>query len=219
MSFNYPNFNVVLFDNTNDNQEFTEYMNEVYRTKYNSDKFIAVNSLKLNESKVENIIEKMCISHNDCRKYAIYNNYDYLLHLESDIFPEKDVIQNLIFHKKSVVGAIYYRDEGMFRKPMLQMSFEMMNGHVKALNFDSKDDITFINGSLKKIAHIGLGCILIKRKVLEKIPFRFENGVPMHPDSFFAEDCFKNGISIYADTSIICRHENQAWGIYGIDYK
>lgn len=220
LEFTYPNFNVLLFDNTNDSGEFANYMNDLYKNRYGySEKFLATNSLLINNSSATNVIEKMALSHNDCRNYALFHNYDYLLHLESDVFPEKDVIQTLMLHQKPVIGGIYYRDEGMYRKPMLQMSIEPIEKHIKTLNFERNEDICFIDGTIKKAPHVGLGCVLIKRSVLKKIPFRFESGVQMHPDSYFAEDCFRNKISIYADTSVICRHENQAWGIYGIDYK
>ena len=76
MQLSYPNFNVVLFDNTNDGGKFTEYMNEYHKNNYNSEKFYAVNSLKINNFFSSSIIEKMCLSHNDCRKYMLHNNYD-----------------------------------------------------------------------------------------------------------------------------------------------
>jgi hypothetical protein len=219
MDFTYPNFKVVLFDNTDDNGEFTNYMSSTAKNRYGfQDKFGCLPS-SIDHSKTTDLIEKMCISHNDCRHFALLTNCDYLLHLESDVFPEKDVIEQLMFHQKKVVGGIYYRDEGMFRKPMLQMSIEPIEKHIKTLNFEPIEDLCFIDGNLKKVAHVGLGCVLIKKSVLNKIRFRFEKGIEMHPDSYFAEDCFRNNIPIYADTSVICRHENKAWGIYGIDYK
>ena len=60
MQLSYPNFNVVLFDNTNDGGKFTEYMNEYHKNNYNSEKFYAVNSLKINNFFSSSIIEKMC---------------------------------------------------------------------------------------------------------------------------------------------------------------
>jgi hypothetical protein len=198
MDFTYPNFNVLLFDNTNDSGEFAIYMNDLYKNRYgSSDKFLATNSLVINNNSATNVIEKMCISHNDCRNFALFHNYDYLLHLESDVFPEKDVIEQLMFHQKQLVGGIYYRDEGMFRKPMLQMSIEPIENHIKTLNFEPIEDLCFIDGNLKKVAHVGLGCVLIKKSVLNKIPFRFEKGIEMHPDSYFAEDCFRNNFPIF----------------------
>jgi hypothetical protein len=65
----------------------------------------------------------------------------------------------------------------------------------------------------------GILCVLIHNSVFKAIPFRFVEGDGNHPDSFFNEDCFRKGIKVYADTSIHCRHDNRAWGIYGVDFK
>lgn len=221
MSFDYPNYEVRLYDNTDDNGKNASILNQKYQKKYGYDKkFFAYNSLvKNNAQKTKSVIEKMCISHNDCRNYAIENNFDYMLHLESDVFPDKHIINKLLLHNKKVVGAIYYRDEGRYRKPMLQRRVHIINSHIISMNFDSTEDIHFIDGTLKDIAHIGLGCVLIKANVFKSIPFRFVKNVGMHPDTYFAEDCFRNKITIFADTSCIARHENQAWGLFGLNYN
>jgi hypothetical protein len=75
-----------------------------------------------------------------------------------------------------------------------------------------------MDGTLKQVAHIGLGCVLIKTLVFNKIQFRFVAKEGFHPDTYFAEDCFRNKIPIYADTSCIARHENKAWGVYGFNF-
>jgi hypothetical protein len=72
---------------------------------------------------------------------------------------------------------------------------------------------------LLQVAHVGLGCVLISKKVLQKLKFRSVNGVNNHPDSFFAEDCYRYKIPIWIDSSIVCSHDNQDWGIYGLDFK
>jgi hypothetical protein len=221
MSFTYPNFDVRLFDNTNDKGLNAKRLNDIYKNKYGYDKkFFAYNSLVLNNvKKMDSVIEKMAMSHNDCVVYANFGNYDYILHLESDVFPDKHIIQRLLEHNKLVVGGIYYRDEGKGRKPMLQRRVNVINSHIISMNFDKHEDIHFMDGTLKQIAHVGLGCVLIKTNVFSKIKFRFIKNQSMHPDTYFAEDCFRNNIKIYADTSCIARHENQAWGLYGINFR
>jgi hypothetical protein len=220
MNFSYPNFEVRLYDNTNDEGDNANLLNTKYQNKYGYDKkFFAINSLVKNDShKIKSVIEKMCISHNDCREYAIENYFDYIFHLETDVFPEKDIIQKLLEHKKLVVGGIYYRDEGKYRKPMMQRRVYVTNSHIISMNFDKSEDIFFMDGTLKQVAHIGLGCVLINTKVFHKISFRFLEKEGNHPDTYFAEDCFRNKIPIYADTSCVARHENKAWGIYGVDF-
>ena len=81
-----------------------------------------------------------------------------------------------------------------------------------SVNFEPNEDLCFLNGELKKVGHVGLGCVLINKQVLNKITFRIEEEYPEHSaDSFFANDCFDNNIDIYVDTSLIAKHENRKW--------
>ena len=54
-----------------------------------------------------------------------------------------------------------------------------------------------------KIRGCGLGGVLIKRQVLEKIAFRFEG---RDDAQNFSNDCWENGFSMVADTSVKCKH-------------
>ena len=224
MKFTYPNFEIRLFDNTNDNGKFCRYMNEYYRKNYGNDnKFMAINTLSLHKLSSNSVIEKMAYSHNDCRRCCLQNGYDYLLHLESDLFQQKDIIEQLYFSVKPVIGALYYVDNGQYRKPMIQRRINVGEDkyikHIISQNFVAGEDLVFCDGTVKQAAHIGLGCVLISKYVLEKIKFRFIRGENNHPDTYFAEDCFKNKIPIFIDTSIVVRHDNQAWGVFGLDFK
>lgn len=225
LSFTYPNFDVRLFDNTLDDGENANYLNKIVDEKYgvagNYKKFCAYNSQVLHNEKGESsVIARMSRSHNDCRGYAISNGYDYLLHLESDVFPPKDVIESLIFDNKDVVGAVFYRDEGRHRCLMAQKRIYCTANVIKCINLTASEDLPYIDGKLHEVASVGLGCVLIKtKKVFSKVKFRHTEGENMHPDSYFSEDCFRNKIKIYLDTNIVCRHENIQWGVYGVDYK
>lgn len=219
MSFTYPNYDVIMFDNTIDEGKNAKYLNKVYANKYGYNKnrkFKVINSQVT--SKI-NIIERMAISHNDCRIYALNEEYDYLLHLESDVFPPKNVIEKLLFNKKKFVNALYYTDEGKSRRPVVQTQLKIAPNFASSYWLNHKDEVLYLNGDLLKVATAGLGCALIERSVLKKIKFRFEKGVDKHPDTFFAQDCEKNNIPVFCDTSIICEHRNKQWGIFGIDYK
>lgn len=218
MGFTYPLFDVILFDNTLDNGKFSKYMNNYYLHFHSKEHgFLAINNFKQDASK--SVIERMCICHNDCSKTVLENGYDYLLHLETDVFPPKDIVETLLFHRKQLVGGVYYRDEGLWRKPMLQRRIYRAPNNIMSENFLPNEDVCFIDGTLKTVASIGLGCVLIHKSVFEKITFRFQPNVDMHPDTFFSEDCFRFNIPIYADTSVICRHDNKPWGIFKENYN
>jgi hypothetical protein len=221
MNFTYPNYQVYLCDNTEDEGVNVKYYNDYYKEHYGVDgKFLAVNSMILNNvNRPMNITEKMALSHNDCRDATLENNFDYLFHLESDVLPPRDVIERLMFHKKNVTGGLYHINSGIYRSPMIQINFEITPRFIKSINLEKSIEISYLDGKLHKVAHVGLGCVLITKKVLQKLKFRSVIGENNHPDSFFAEDCFRNKIPIWIDSSIVCSHDNQDWGIYGLDFK
>lgn len=216
MSFKYPDFDILLCDNTPDMGENTAYLNNAFVSMYGKSKrFLAIHS-KI--AGINSVIERMAISHNECRDTVLKGEYKYLLHLETDVFPEPDIIERLMMHRKQVIGALYYRDQGRYRKLCIQKHIYRTPRNIYSRNLDPGEDVYFIDGSLKRVASIGLGAVLIERFVLQKIPFRFIAGHDSHPDSFFSEDCFRNKIDIFADTACIARHDNQAWGIHGVDF-
>ncbi len=225
LKFKYPNFEIRAFDNSEDGGKFTNYMNDYYGNKYGINTiFKAFNSMIINKisfakkgSKRTYVRQKLALSHEDCRKYALDNNFDYLLHLESDVFPPPDVIERLISHQKNVCGALYYRDGGIYRSLMIQKRISKSPHNIISVNFEPHDDHGFIDGTLKKVSSVGLGCVLISRKVLKKIKFRLDKNQNVPPDSIWSEDCFRNRIPIFADTSIICKHKNQAWAFIDFD--
>lgn len=220
MQFTYPNFDVKLFDNTDDGGEFTAYMN-TYVEKHHGKgaRFEALNTLLMHNMKTDSVIERMARSHNDCRDFTLRLKYDYLLHLETDLFPPSNIIEELMMQAKPIISALYYVDNGIYRKPMIQRSIKLAPRFLSSKNFMANEDLCFCDGTVKKVAHAGLGCILIHKSVLEKVNFRHIEGVNNHPDTYFAEDCAKERIPIMLDTSIVVEHENSPWGVFGLDYK
>ena len=211
LDFTYPDFDVVLFDNSIEGRTNADHLTDLFISRYGlSDKFKAFYSERSRGK--ESVIERMAISHNDCRDYFLKGKYGYMLHLESDVMPEKNVIEELLIHRKPVISALYYRDEGQYRKLCITHRKPMPH------NMTPGEDVVFVDGTIKKVASAGLGCTLIHQSVLEKISFRFDPNISVHPDSFFYDDCFKHGIEVWADTSQIAQHDNQPWGRPGIDF-
>lgn len=155
-------------------------------------------------------IAYMADSHEECRKYAIAGGFDYMLHWETDIQAPPNIIERLLIHKKDVVSAVYPIDFGEDSKLLLQFAEPNVSGHSGTVNADH-GDMRFIDGTLKQVFASGLGCILIRKSVLRKFKFRYEPGVQVHPDTIMAYDLQQLGIPIYADTSIILKHNNSEW--------
>ena len=221
MNFTYPNFDIRLFDNTDDNGANANYLNEYVKTEYVNigNKFFAENTLVKHNIKSTSIIAKMCVSHNDCRTYALDNEYDYLLHLESDIFPPLDVIERLMFRQKNIVAGLYWIGEGLYRKAMVTESIKLSD-YCYSAHYLTPDigEIRLLNGELQLASQVGLGCVLISKKALERVPFRYEVDGKCHPDTYWSQDCAEMKIPIHLDSSVVCRHENRMWGFYGLDF-
>jgi hypothetical protein len=219
-SFKYPNYDVVVFDNTSDGGSYSNQLNERVCGKYgkNRIKFKAYNSLKIHGVDVNSIHMKLTMSHNDCRDFFLGKDYQYMLHLESDVFPPKDVIERLIFHNKHIVGAGYHIYDGKKRTLLVYNHLELAPNRIMSKVSTTDDDILLMNGDCISVAQVGLGCTLLSRFVLQKISFRFEPEESAFPDTYFTEDCHQIGVGVFCDTSFICRHENRTWGIKGLDY-
>ena len=77
--------------------------------------------------------------------YALENDFDYLLHLETDIFPPTDVIERLLDAKQKVVGAMYHIELGERSTLMIQQIEDFGNDLITnifpALFGNDPDDI------------------------------------------------------------------------------
>ena len=166
-----------------------------------------------NKSNKKGILQIINDSHESCRNYAIENDFDFILHLESDIIPPIDVIERLLNNNKKVCSAMYDIHYGKERRPMIQLDevYDKSVSEYRNPEFLTVDEPLFINGKVNQVYHAGLGCVLIHKSVFANIPFRVVDGVDMHTDTWFANDCYMSSINIYADTTIQCEHYNSTW--------
>lgn len=204
------------------------WLNYIKKLSYSYDLYLVDNSRSQNwhtsfENKAKikvihvdtfgkNVFKRMLKSYDVILDYFFAKKFDYLFSLECDIFPPLDIIEQLLAMNKPVASACYFIGTGDNQSFMLQNieteglpPFETTN---KTLN----ESFLFCNGQIKQVFHAGLGCALIHKSVFKKVKFRLSEAEPtVHPDTFFAKDCFAHNIPIFVDTSIICRHKNQAW--------
>lgn len=177
------NFDVLLVDNSETESYFNQLKEkgvEITRGKY-----------------LEEPRDRMVFNRNILRDYAIDNNYDYLLCLDSDIVLNKNTLKNLLSHKKEVISAVYFRpltNKGKTSIVPLILEYDESK-KLKLVSIEDK--------KVKKINMTGLGCILISKRVLNKIPFRYDQGFD---DEAFCQDLEKYHIPLYVDTSEIVKH-------------
>jgi len=199
-NLSYKNYDIYLSDNSR-SKDFCNRIRE-----------IGVECSWVNPIGKENIMY-MAESHELCRQKAIRDKYDYIFHLECDVFPPcEDIIERLLLTHKRVVSATYHIKDG--DKSQLCIGVVQDTGHPHfASTYLMKDgsDMNFIDGSVKESYSAGIGCTLIHRSVFEQVKFRAEKGGKMHPDSYFYMDLFGKRIKSYIDTSLHCNHKNSQW--------
>lgn len=203
-SFTYPNFDVLLVDNSKNNN----YTEEI--KKYN----INVIKYPYTESARDRIIN----SRNLLREKFLKGNYDYFFSLEQDVIPPKDIIERLSAHKKEIVSGVYFAEKNLVgekfsQKILLPVLYDFVKDKdgkdiPENMRFFREDEL---NNGLKEVKASGLGCILIHKKILENIKFRYDKDG--FDDVFFCQDARAKGFKIFADTSIICKHliKNRPW--------
>jgi hypothetical protein len=201
-NFTYPNTELYLCDNSSDR----EYFNDIKKRYKHLNDFFNVGRVTPSQYDLsyKHILAK---SHERCRKYALENNFDYMLHLETDIFPPIDVIERLLEAKREVIGALYHIELGERSTLMIQQIEEFGDAHRETFNLE-ESDLEFVDGEVKRVFSCGLGCTLIHKSVLKQVSFRYEEGSPVHPDSFYFADLNIKNIPVFVDTSIYCKHDN-----------
>lgn len=201
-SLTYNNYDVLIVDNS-ESRKNTKILR---RAGFN------VIHVKPKRHSIQKILAD---SHEEIRKYALQHNYDYLLHLEDDLIPPPDVIERLMIHNVPIVSAMYMINFGRDSHLMSQ-KLESFGEIRETINLDNGSDLMFVDGSLKKTFHCGLGCVLLHKNVLTKFEFRHDASIGLFPDGFFAFDIDALGISKYMDTSVLCIHNNSEW-VYHAD--
>jgi len=198
LTYNKGQYDILIADNSKEKKNAKKIMKA------------GVQSIHIKQ-KQKDIRQYIADSHEALRVAALKGGYDYLVHIESDVFPPLDIIERLLSHQKQVVAAPYFIDFGSDSHLMVQQIEK--NGDIvrHTANIGGGHDILMMDGKLKRVHSAGLGCIAIHKSVLQKINFRYLKGMDSYPDSVFAADCNAQGIGIYLDTSLYCEHRNASW--------
>jgi hypothetical protein len=214
----YQNWDHLVIDNTAD-ESFHKRLAEEYKD-YNKTQFMYARRGKTTR-------EALARAQRLGRDICLKGDYTHMLSLECDIFPHKDAIQRLAFNMKRVVTGVYLiGTEDTFRIPCITVFTTCEETGVlgtrlvgvkphpevpgkKYIDYDEVKEM--LEPGLKRVAAGGMGCCLIHRSVLEKIPFMYEAGLDGHSDIYFFNQCFREDIDVYVDTRVICRHDNSDW--------
>jgi GT2 family glycosyltransferase len=150
-----------------------------------------------------------------------------LFSLESDVFPDFNIIERLLIHCKKVVSGMYLigTPDKKVRvpcatvfefKPEINMFGSRLIGvkehpETKKKYIDRPELQEFLVPALREVAAGSLGVCLISREVFLKVPFMYEPKMAGHSDIFWFNECFRNGFRVYIDTGAYCEHEYSSW--------
>jgi hypothetical protein len=205
-NFSYPKGNIEIYvaDNSKSNKNAL-----MIRDKYKVKTF-------WKDYSDMSLMEKLADSHNQLRRYFLESNNDYMFHLESDIFPPSDIIEQLLWCRKPIVNALYQIFDGSWRNPCIRLQDKKAPHYDEFMfpyelgNFHHH----WIDGTLKETYIAGIGCCLMKRPIMQNFEFRSgKEEISSPPDTYFADDLRAGKVQNWVHTGILCFHWNREdWG-------
>jgi len=210
----YDNYNILVMDNSRNNDFFEKLKKEQ-----------GIILIKDNVDEEKNKL-RLISSRNKILEYALENNYDYILMMDCDVIPPKNIIQELLSDEKDIVSGIYYN---YFKINGQQKSRPVAWSHISPEQFEeikkqinlppmikSHEDLRrhltqkeVESEKLIKVKIPSAGCMLIKRKVFEKVRYGLldvPSNLSTGDDIYFCKKAEENGFEIYCDTKIKCEH-------------
>ena len=148
---------------------------------------------------------------------------DYVMMVDNDVTPPKDALVNLISHDLDVVSGYYaHRDkDNVFKGRTCVCKLFDDNGHPH-FNYPLESEYTAdemrekrdCGEYLTRIHGGGMGCILIKTSVFDRLFYPWYDWVNYPDDSrgmlsedlYFCEKCHAEEIPIYVDSRVNCGH-------------
>lgn len=201
----YPNWDFLLVDNS----KSPNYARKLRRE-----------GLKVTRTpRGANSREALAASQNYARKFMLENDYDYLLLLESDLFPPADIIWRLLKHAKRVVGAYYLIGQTSQEEVGWPCVFvtekaspdAVHPARTRLINSEEWAEMKMLGG-LHEVHGMGVGCTLVTRQIIEDYPWwtdnRFDN---KHSDVYFYMKLWNDKIPVYVDFDTQVEHQPSKW--------
>jgi cellulose synthase/poly-beta-1,6-N-acetylglucosamine synthase-like glycosyltransferase len=226
---NYP-IDVLLVD-TSENEDYFSLL----KTKKVQEKQIEVIRFPWDCS--NHILQHLAHAREKIREFFLENNYEFLMSLDDDVFLPCWGIERLMSYNKDCVGFYYHIYPENQRVPNVMKSGEIIMG--KGLEFYSFEEIEAYRGfielleankladdqkllipslvkdkyfpQLMNLYGVGIGCLLIKRTVLESVPFRTHETFIFGEDLWWINEANDKKFSFWLDCRTRCEHKNTEW--------
>lgn len=138
------------------------------------------------------------------RELCLRGPYDAMLTVEEDMILPHYAVRALCDTPAPVVYGTYMLRHG---EPVLN-AWQYIGTAGLGMSLDKypAELRRFQQAGVGRVSGCGLGCTLIRRQVLEAIPFRASTAVYQAPDMPFALDCVRLGITQLARFDVRCGH-------------
>ena len=138
------------------------------------------------------------------RKAFLDGGHDYLWIVESDIIPPADALEKLLALNTDIASGAYIFRRG---SPVLNV-FRHIHGKVTPdETIDRFPEIRRPNwGKPVRCSGAGIGCLLVSRRVVEKVPFRVDPE-DCHCDWVYTHDLLLTRLDYYAHLGVLCGHK------------
>ena len=213
----YSNYDILIVDNS-ENDNYFYYLKETYP------KLTMIRDQSNEKDKMMRLVH----SRNLILGYAVKNNYDYILMMDCDVIPPKNIIQELLLCGKDITSGIYYNyfvvDGKTKYMPvawtaLTEKEFEDIKQKIQLPDFitsseDLKAHLTQEEVSSDKLIEViipSAGCMLISKKVFEKVKYGVldtskQGGVRTTDDVYFSLEAKKHRFKAYCNTKVKCEH-------------
>jgi len=153
-----------------------------------------------NPYKGGDVYRNIQINFEKMRKFALSENYDKVLVVESDMIPPRDALSKLIEVNAPIVSALYCLRHGEPPPNIIRPK-----GSKDLQGLFTWEDIKKNWGKTIEIGGGGTGCLLIDKSILSVYCFDFGN-TELH-DGPFMNWCEKNNIKQLARLDVCCGHK------------
>lgn len=150
---------------------------------------------------------------NNCVQRMLDGGYDYLMMVDNDVTVPRDALLNLMEHGKQVVSGYYaHRNKDNPGNSTTNLCKTGEFNYTKQYTGEELRELLAQGKVLIRIHGGGMGCILIRRDVIELLKFpwfdwvNYINGTMLSEDLFFCERCKTAKVKLYADTRVACGH-------------
>ncbi len=198
-NLSYSNYSILLVNNGK-TKAFTRYLIKQ-----------GIKAIRVPYS--EDVFERITVSRNAIINYILQHpDIEYVLCLDTDVIPPKDIIQSLLKHDKDIVGGLIHAGFENKFPCVLKNGYLIKNG-VRGLQFYSWKEIKEMKSKslLQEVYATSVACLLVHRKIFESgVRFRYAKSIRVGEDIWFFAECNEKGFKFFVDLSRKIPHFNKS---------